>query len=132
MSLLQLLVRVELIERALQLSLRRFVSGHLGAMKARAQSLELVVDLAASGFECVGQRWIDTAQLLAQLIKFTVNRAFSLGKRLRGLGAQVFLDHPLQHTLGRQTNLRASIHISPARGRCVAQSSSGSSAAELA
>ena len=55
-AFLQSFVRVELVERSLQLPLRRFVSGHLGAMKTGAQPLHLIIDLTPSRFQGIRQR----------------------------------------------------------------------------
>ncbi len=52
-ALLQFFVRVELIEGALQLAVRGFVARHLGAVKTRAQSLKLIINLAPTGFQGV-------------------------------------------------------------------------------
>src|SRR5678816_2363311 len=72
-SLLQFLIGIELIKRSLQLPLSGFVPGHLRPVKSSAQPFKLVVDLAPASFERVCQSWIDGAQLLAQLIKLTIN-----------------------------------------------------------
>jgi len=60
-ALLQFLVRIQLIKRALQLPVRSFVSPHLRPVKSRAQSLELVIDFAPPGFQRVGKRRIHAA-----------------------------------------------------------------------
>jgi hypothetical protein len=48
---LQALVGIKLIKRALQLPVRGFVPRHLCAVKASAQTFELIVDLAPAGFQ---------------------------------------------------------------------------------
>ena len=58
-AFLQVFVGIELIESALQLPVGGFVAGHLRAHKAGAQSVELVVDLLASGIERAGERRIN-------------------------------------------------------------------------
>src|SRR5258706_10785626 len=56
------LFRSKLIKRTFQLPLGCFITGHLRAMKTGAQAFELVVDLPAAGFECVGQSWIHASR----------------------------------------------------------------------
>ena len=51
-ALLQLLVRIELVDRALQLPVRRFITRHLRTHETRFQSIELIVDLLSTGIEC--------------------------------------------------------------------------------
>ena len=55
MPFLQRLVRVKLIESPLQLALCRVIARELGAMKARTQSFELVVDLTPPCFKRIGK-----------------------------------------------------------------------------
>src|SRR5450755_1329266 len=68
-ALLQGLFRIELIERSLKLTMGGFVARHLRAMKTRAQTFELMIDLAASRLERVSERGIDCAQMRFQIVK---------------------------------------------------------------
>src|SRR5882672_4094705 len=71
-TFLQGLTRVKQIESALDLAMHRFITAYLGALKARAQPIDLIVDLAAAFFQSLGQRRVDTTQLFLQTIQLVI------------------------------------------------------------
>src|SRR5215813_2117681 len=99
MPLLQLLVRIELIECALELSLGSFVPSHLRSVKARAQTFKLIVNFPPPSLERIGERWIHRLEFVAQSIELAVNLRLSLIERLRRVCSQVFFNYPGQHVL---------------------------------
>src|SRR5438034_11428451 len=71
-SLLQSLLGIEQIGGVLQLTLHSFVASHLCPIKASAQAINLIVDLASSFFQGVGQSWNYAFQLFLQSIQFRI------------------------------------------------------------
>src|SRR5262245_57194694 len=71
---LQSFLRVEQIGGVLQLSLHGFISSHLRTIKARAQPINLIIDLASSFLEGVSKSRIDAFKLLLQSIQLFIER----------------------------------------------------------
>lgn len=92
-ALLEILIRIKLFKSAEQLALGGLIARHLSAMKARAQSLKLMIDFAPAGFQRVGEGGIDAPQLFAQSVELAVHGVLSTSERLRRVRAQVFLNH---------------------------------------
>jgi len=65
MAFLQILVWIELIERALQLAVRGFIAGHLRANETRAESIELILDFLPARVERARERGIHGLLLVA-------------------------------------------------------------------
>src|SRR5882672_7201429 len=81
-ALLQGLTRVKQIKSALDLAMHCFVTSHLGALKARAQPIDLIVDLAPAFFQSLGQRRVDATQLFLQTIQLVIE---SRGRMIESL-----------------------------------------------
>src|SRR5690348_2786618 len=97
MALLQILVRIELIERALQLPVHGLVTRHLRAHETLFQPIELVIDLLASRFECTREGRIDRLQILPQTIELVIDVLLSIREQLRTVSCKMFFDHALDN-----------------------------------
>ncbi len=64
MAFLQGFSRIQQIKGTFYLAMHRFVAADLGAIKARAQAIDLVINFAPAFLESFGQRRIDSAELL--------------------------------------------------------------------
>src|SRR5258708_34578146 len=88
-AFLQSLSRIEKIESPLNLAMHRFITAHLGALKARAQPINLIVDLAPAFIQRLGQRRIDASQLLLQAIQLALESCGPVIESFRGFLAHI-------------------------------------------
>src|SRR5690348_7267995 len=95
MALLQILVRIELIERALQLPVRGFIARHLRAHETLPQPIELIIDLLASRFECSRECRIDCREFLSQTIEFVIDVLLRVREELRTVSREMLFDDAL-------------------------------------
>src|SRR5690348_6479942 len=96
-TFLQVFVWVELIERALQLPVRGFVARHLRADKARAQAVELILNLFPAGIERARERRVDRLQLVAQTIELAIHILFGVAEKFRRARAEMLFDDASDH-----------------------------------
>src|ERR1051326_9186513 len=94
-AFLWIFVRIELIERALQLAVNGFVALHLCSYESRAQTFELIVDLLATGVERTRERRIDRLEIPPQTIELMIDVLFSIHEQLRRVCAEMLLDNAL-------------------------------------
>src|SRR5437870_1577858 len=73
-----------------------FVAGDLGAVKASAQSVDLIINFTPSFIQRVCQGWIDPPKLLLQCIKFFAERLSCMFKRF-GCFSPEILSHDARH-----------------------------------
>src|ERR1700751_2289695 len=63
-ALLQGLSGIKKIERSLNLPVYGFIPAYLGAVKTRAQTVDLIIDLSPAFIQGLGERGIDAPKLL--------------------------------------------------------------------
>ena len=96
-ALLQIFVRIKLVEGALQLPVHGLVTRHLRAHETLFQPVQLIVDLLASRLERSRERWIDRRQLVAQTIKLVIDVVLGIREELRTVSRKMLLDHALDN-----------------------------------
>src|SRR2546423_6789029 len=68
-----------------------FVASHLGTIKTRAQSVELIVDFSSSFVERVSQGRIDAPQLFLQIVQLSIESFRRMLKGFSCLFAEIFV-----------------------------------------
>ena len=87
--LLQILFRIKQVESAFELTLQCFIARNLRALKACAQTIDLIVDFAAAFIERFSQRLIDLPQFILERVKLVIKCLGGVIESFRSFFAQM-------------------------------------------
>src|SRR5437016_12509211 len=105
MAFLQSFLRIKKIECVLELAMHGFVTRHLRAIEASSQPVDLIIDLAPSFIERVGQGGIGSPQLILRPIQLVVEGSGCMFDSLGSLRAQILFYKACHYIISTLTEI---------------------------